>query len=107
VWIQSNRVLKTGVDLIEIERVQRAVARHGARFLQRVYTATERHDCQQRMESLAARFAAKEAGHRSKDDGDHHRLPGAAEGGVIGSFPRGTMTSDRGPQPRSRGERRP
>ena len=59
--IQSNSVLKTGVDLIEIERVQRAVARHGARFLQRVYTATERQDCQQRMESLAARFAAKEA----------------------------------------------
>ena len=59
--IQSNSVLKTGVDLIEIERIQRAVARHGVRFLQRVYTATERQDCQQRMESLAARFAAKEA----------------------------------------------
>lgn len=54
-------MLKTGVDLIEIERVQRAVEQHGTRFLQRVYTATERQDCQQRVESLAARFAAKEA----------------------------------------------
>lgn len=54
-------MLRTGVDLIEIERVQRAVEQHGARFLARVYTATERQDCQQRIESLAARFAAKEA----------------------------------------------
>jgi holo-[acyl-carrier protein] synthase len=54
-------VLRTGVDLIEIERIQRAIEQHGIRFLQRVYTATERQDCQQRAESLAARFAAKEA----------------------------------------------
>ena len=54
-------MLKTGVDLIEIERVKRAIEQHGGRFLQRVYTVTERQDCQQRVESLAARFAAKEA----------------------------------------------
>jgi len=54
-------VLRTGVDLIEIARVKRAVDQHGARFLERVYTATERQDCGQRIESLAARFAAKEA----------------------------------------------
>jgi holo-[acyl-carrier protein] synthase len=54
-------VLRTGVDLIEIERIQRAIDQHGARFLARVYTATERQDCQHRVESLAARFAAKEA----------------------------------------------
>ncbi len=54
-------MLRTGVDLIEIERIKRAVDQHGDRFLERVYTATERQDCQQRVESLAARFAAKEA----------------------------------------------
>ncbi len=54
-------MLRTGVDLIEIERVKRAVDQHGARFLERVYTAAERQDCGQRIESLAARFAAKEA----------------------------------------------
>lgn len=54
-------MLRTGVDIIEIARVQGAVERHGARFLQRVYTAGERSDCRNRIESLAARFAAKEA----------------------------------------------
>ncbi len=54
-------MLRTGVDLIEIARVQRAIERHGTRFLLRVYTARELSDCNQRIESLAARFAAKEA----------------------------------------------
>lgn len=54
-------VLRTGVDLVEIERVQEAIARFGPRFLERVYTPGELRDCQGRMSSLAARFAAKEA----------------------------------------------
>lgn len=54
-------MLRTGVDLIEIARVKRAVDQHGPRFLERIYTAAERQDCQQRIESLAVRFAAKEA----------------------------------------------
>jgi holo-[acyl-carrier protein] synthase len=54
-------MLRTGVDLIEIERVRAAVEQHGARFLQRVYTAAEIDCCRGRIESLAARFAAKEA----------------------------------------------
>ena len=54
-------ILRTGVDLIEIERLRVAVERHGDRFLQRVFTPTELRLCAMRMESLAARFAAKEA----------------------------------------------
>lgn len=54
-------MLRTGVDMIEIERVARAIERHGTRFLMRIYTARERNDCDNRVESLAARFAAKEA----------------------------------------------
>ena len=54
-------MLRTGVDLIEIARVGRAIERHGTRFLARVYTARELSDCNARVESLAARFAAKEA----------------------------------------------
>ncbi|MCB0064074.1 MAG: holo-ACP synthase [Caldilineaceae bacterium] len=54
-------MLRTGVDIIEIERVETAVDRHGPRFLDRVYTAGEQRDCHNRLESLAARFAAKEA----------------------------------------------
>lgn len=54
-------MLRTGVDLIEIERVRAAIAQHGDRFLRRVYTEAELHCCGRRVESLAARFAAKEA----------------------------------------------
>lgn len=53
--------LVTGIDLIEIERVADAVARNGIRFLQRIYTPRELADCGGRAESLAARWAAKEA----------------------------------------------
>lgn len=51
----------TGIDLVEIERIEDAIARHGERFLDRVFTASERQSCGGRVESLAARFAAKEA----------------------------------------------
>ena len=54
-------MLRTGVDTIEIARVQAAIDRHGDRFLARVYTEGELADCRGRVESLAARFAAKEA----------------------------------------------
>lgn len=54
-------MLRTGVDLVEVARVEAAVARHGERFLQRVYTDQERVDAGGRPQSLAARFAAKEA----------------------------------------------
>lgn len=54
-------ILRTGIDLIEIARIQQAVARHGERFLQRIFTPAERQACAGRAESLAARFAAKEA----------------------------------------------
>lgn len=54
-------MLRTGVDLIEIARIHGAIDRHGTRFLERVYTSRELADCCERVESLAARFAAKEA----------------------------------------------
>ena len=50
-----------GVDLIEVARVERALARHGARFLERVFTPAEVVYCRGRAPELAARFAAKEA----------------------------------------------
>ncbi|MCB0117239.1 MAG: holo-ACP synthase [Caldilineaceae bacterium] len=54
-------MLRTGVDIIEIERVASAVAEHGQRFLSRVYTADELAYCRQDAQRLAVRFAAKEA----------------------------------------------
>ena len=50
-----------GVDLIEIARVQRVMARHGDRFLERVFTPAEVLYCRARLPELAVRFAAKEA----------------------------------------------
>jgi holo-[acyl-carrier protein] synthase len=54
-------VVFAGVDLIEIERVANAKARFGDGFLRRVFTPRELDDCRSRAESLAGRFAAKEA----------------------------------------------
>ena len=53
--------LRSGVDLIEIQRVRTAVVRHGYRFLARVYTPLELAQSRGRFESLAGKFAAKEA----------------------------------------------
>lgn len=53
--------LTSGIDIIEIERIERAVERWGTRFLHRVYTDTEILHCRGRPQSLAGRFAAKEA----------------------------------------------
>ena len=50
-----------GVDIIEIERIAAALARHGERFLRRVYTKLEVAACRGRVNELAARFSAKEA----------------------------------------------
>jgi holo-[acyl-carrier protein] synthase len=54
-------LLRTGVDLIEISRVEEAVSRHGRHYLERIYTPAELEQCGKRAESLAGRFAAKEA----------------------------------------------
>lgn len=54
-------MLTTGVDLIEIARVERMLTHYGDRFLERVFTPAEILYCRARPAELAARFAAKEA----------------------------------------------
>jgi len=59
-------ILGQGADLCDIRRVEKVLARHGERFLNRVFTETERAKMLRRTESLRAatlakRFAAKEA----------------------------------------------
>jgi holo-[acyl-carrier protein] synthase len=63
--------ISSGIDLIEIERIEKALGRHGVRFLKRIFSETEL----ERLErfkarevspkliaaEVAARFAAKEA----------------------------------------------
>jgi len=50
-----------GVDIVEIERVERSINRYGERFLSRVYTDAELELCRNHVPELAVRFAGKEA----------------------------------------------
>ena len=65
-------IVGSGIDLTEIARIQQTVERYGKRFLDRVYTAAEQAYCLRKRkaaESLAARFAAKEAGAKALGTG--------------------------------------
>ncbi len=54
-------MLSTGVDLVDIPRIERTLHRFGDKFLARVYTPDEVRYSRGRPAELAARFAAKEA----------------------------------------------
>ncbi len=47
--------------MVEIDRLEKSIDQHGELFLKRIFTAQELADCGGKAESLAARFAAKEA----------------------------------------------
>lgn len=61
--------LSSGIDLIEIERIQKALDRHGERFLERVFTPAEVEAARGSAPELAARFAAKEAASKALGTG--------------------------------------
>lgn len=53
-----------GIDLVEVARVESAVAKHGDAWLQKIFTEAERAYCERQHQPsihYAARFAAKEA----------------------------------------------
>jgi holo-[acyl-carrier protein] synthase len=57
-------ILGVGSDLIDVRRIERTIERHGERFLERIFTTTERARAEgrvHRVETYAKRFAAKEA----------------------------------------------
>jgi holo-[acyl-carrier protein] synthase len=59
-------ILGLGSDICDIRRIEAAIARHGDRFIARIFTATERARAERRTERIQAatyakRFAAKEA----------------------------------------------
>ena len=57
-------IIGLGSDLCDARRIEKVLARHGERFLDRVFTATERAKAERRanrVETYAKRFAAKEA----------------------------------------------
>lgn len=53
--------ITTGIDLVEIERFRSLNPAIKKRFLNRVFTTQELSDCAGKDQSLAGRFAAKEA----------------------------------------------
>ena len=68
-------IVGSGIDLVEIARIQMSMDRFGQRFLDRVYTVAEQTYCLRKRkaaESLAARFAAKEAGAKALGTGISH-----------------------------------
>ena len=57
-------ILGIGIDLVDIRRIEQTLARHGERFISRIYTETERARAERRADRIATyakRFAAKEA----------------------------------------------
>ena len=57
-------IVGLGLDIAEIDRIEAAIARHGAPFIERLFTPGEIAYCERhknRYERYAARFAVKEA----------------------------------------------
>jgi holo-[acyl-carrier protein] synthase len=67
-------ILGIGNDTVDIRRIEQVIARHGERFLDRVFTAVERAKAERRTERIRAatyakRFAAKEAASKALGTG--------------------------------------
>jgi holo-[acyl-carrier protein] synthase len=65
-------IVGSGIDIVEVGRVEGVLRRRGARFRERVFTERERVDCDRRAHPgphFALRFAAKEAGMKAVGTG--------------------------------------
>jgi holo-[acyl-carrier protein] synthase len=71
-----STILGLGLDITEIDRIARTIARYGDRFLHRLFTNGEIAYCQRRRKTstihFAARFAAKEAAMKALGTGHSH-----------------------------------
>ena len=70
-------IIGLGADICDIRRVERVLARHGDRFIRRVFTEAERTRAARRTPALhagtyAKRFAAKEACSKALGTGFSH-----------------------------------
>ena len=59
--MNDNNELHSGIDIIEIDRIQNVLIKHPERFLRKIFTEYEVNYCRGRATQLAARFASKEA----------------------------------------------
>lgn len=67
-------IIGIGSDVLDIRRIEKTIARHGDRFLDRVFTPIERAKAEKRTERIRAatyakRFAAKEAASKALGTG--------------------------------------
>ncbi len=70
-------IIGSGIDIVNIDRIERLLDRWGDHFLSRVYTEAEICRCQQRSrpsECFAIRFAAKEAFLKAIGSGLRHGI---------------------------------
>ena len=78
--------LAVGMDLVDIARVERMLARHGQRALQRLLTDEERGYClaaARPAQHVAARLAAKEAAYKALQQADNARGVGWRDTEVV------------------------
>lgn len=61
VGVVPNGTTELGIDIIRVERIRATLERFGARFADRVLTPSERRYVRDRPETMAGRWAAKEA----------------------------------------------
>jgi len=67
-------ILGLGSDICDIRRIEKSIERYGERFLERIFTETERAKAMRRTEKIRAatfakRFAAKEAASKALGTG--------------------------------------
>jgi holo-[acyl-carrier protein] synthase len=68
-------IVGLGLDIAEVDRIEAAIRRRGAPFLERLFTPAEVSYCERhknRFERYAARFAAKEAAMKALGTGWSH-----------------------------------
>ena len=83
--LAGGNVLGVGVDLTEVDRIRSAHRKHGAAFLDKVFTPAEYKLFLAKADpypSLAARFAAKEAASKALRTGLGAE-PALTSGGVL------------------------
>jgi holo-[acyl-carrier protein] synthase len=70
----NDMIIGLGSDILDIRRLEKTIAKHGDRFLDRIFTPTERAKAERRTERIRAatyakRFAAKEAASKALGTG--------------------------------------
>jgi holo-[acyl-carrier protein] synthase len=69
-------IIRQGIDITDVRRVEQAIRRRGKRFIERIFTPSEAAYCESKrmkFEHYAARFAAKEAAMKAFEVRREHR----------------------------------